>query len=661
MNIPGFYSLASSWLFLFLIPLVIFYFLKLKRPRVEISSLVLWRQVINDQRVNSPFQKFKRNLLLLLQLLLLTSLILAAMQPFFRAGAERAEYLPLLIDCSASMGAKDADGRTRLAVAKQRAGQLIEDLLPDQRMSIIAAGATARRMTNFTDNKTLLREGLDRIQVLDVPSQLEDALRMSQALARNVPIETVLVYSDGNVPQQIDFELPFNLNYQQIPKGGSNMGIISLNARRNQADRWDVFVRLSASPGQEAVGEVTILQDGASIGDEQITLDAGKSQRIVFPVMAGEESLLEVRLKPSTEDSLEADNVAFLNLPKGRPLKVYCSEGLATYRHALSVLPYVDVHPRPDAERPSVFDLLIAEQAVADLEANVRLQIGEIPDALSDIVSVDSGAAVVIDWRRNSELLKHIQFADVLITDDVTTEPGKQESDFEALGFEVLAHGRSGPLIVKKRTGRRVTYHFLFHTDRSTLPYRIGFPILITNLVETALREAELSEVRGNTTGVLPEIVLESNQSYRVAGPNTTGFRSCERCGRGNSRCSGTVRRQLLIPSWWRPSRAGGRGAIEPAGNRPLPQSRSCVFVKWPFPRRPAPSRTIARYGRSWPCWGFPCYWRNGGIFTAAQRRCQRQRNCWRSDFCACPHIRRTPSTRPKAPATAGQEPQGSR
>src|SRR5262245_63456169 len=95
--------LEASWarLFWLLVPLVILYFLKLKRPRLEIPSLALWRSVMNDQRVNSPFQRFKRNLLLLLQVLLLACLALAAMQPILPTGAERAEYLPVLIDCSA--------------------------------------------------------------------------------------------------------------------------------------------------------------------------------------------------------------------------------------------------------------------------------------------------------------------------------------------------------------------------------------------------------------------------------------------------------------------------------------------------------------------------------------------------------------------------------
>ena len=75
MSWGGFQTLSHLWLLTLLAPLVLLYFLKLKRPRAEIPSLALWRQVLQDHRVNSPFQRFKRNLLLLLQLLLLLFLM----------------------------------------------------------------------------------------------------------------------------------------------------------------------------------------------------------------------------------------------------------------------------------------------------------------------------------------------------------------------------------------------------------------------------------------------------------------------------------------------------------------------------------------------------------------------------------------------------------
>src|SRR5260221_998438 len=231
--LPGFTSLGNAWLFALLVPLIAFYFLKLKRPRVAIPSLVLWRQVLNDQRVNSPFQRFKRNLLLLLQILVLALLALAAMQPFLRREAARAHRLPVLIDVSASMGALDrAHGNSRLDEVKRRLRERIDALLPDQEMCLVAFGKTARRLTPFTNNHRELREALDGLAVEDVPSDIEEALRLAQALGRTEPFDKVLLLSDGNLPTQANFELPFQIDFEKTAPGGSNFGIVALNARR---------------------------------------------------------------------------------------------------------------------------------------------------------------------------------------------------------------------------------------------------------------------------------------------------------------------------------------------------------------------------------------------------------------------------------------------
>ncbi len=521
----SFLSLSSAWLAALLLPLVAFYFLKLKRPRHDVSSLVLWRQVIADQRVNSPFQKFKRNLLLLLQILLLALLVLAAMQPLLRSGAAQAERLPILIDVSASMAALDkAGGVSRLDAAKTKVRELIAKLPSDQQLCLIAFSKTARRLTGFTNNKAELRDALAVLEVDDVAGDLEEALRTAQALARGAAFDKVLLYSDGNFPAQTNFELSYRIDFQKLDPAGPNFGITACNARRGVSGQWDVFVQLGGSAQAESTsGTVELLQDGAAIAAENVTLVSGAAPRLVFKVGGEKPAALEARFTPRGFDSLAADNRAWLTLPAVRPLAVYVPPALASYRHALESIEGLVLFPSDGAALPGAFDLVFANaEADLALPARVLCSVGFVPPELQKLVTVESGNASVIDWRRDSPLLQHVTMSDVVLMDDPHRAAGADESALANLGYEILAHGPHGPLIVSRTDGETLRVHILFHTDRSTLPYRVAFPIFISNLVNATLRQAHLGEVEAAPTGVLPALTLASSHSYRIAGP--TGF-----------------------------------------------------------------------------------------------------------------------------------------
>src|SRR5690606_6648293 len=99
-------------------PLVLLYFLKLRRRDVPVASTLLWKKAVQDLQVNAPFQKLRNNLLLFLQLLILAAAALALAEPMWRVQHAFEESIVLLIDHSGSMGAVEADGRTRLEIAK---------------------------------------------------------------------------------------------------------------------------------------------------------------------------------------------------------------------------------------------------------------------------------------------------------------------------------------------------------------------------------------------------------------------------------------------------------------------------------------------------------------------------------------------------------------
>jgi len=520
---PGFYSLPGAWFLLLLVPLVVFYFLKLKRPHKSVPSLALWSQVINDRRVNSPFQKFKRSILLLLQILLLLFLVLSLMQPYIQSGADRALYLPILIDCSASMAATDPETKkTRLDLAKEQVTELIDNLLPDQRVSLIAVSSTARRLTDFTSNQRILKQALATLTVDDVPSKLEDALRITQALSRTVPLKTVLFYSDGNFPKEVNFDLPFELNYQMLPPAGSNLGITSFNARKNQTGNWDVFIRVENTKTSSNPVTIELKQDGQTVAKEELVLGEGDSQRIEFSINTDSGSDLEAILSPGSYDSLPSDNRAFLKIPSSRSLLVYISPDLASYRYALAEDKNLVLYPeKDDATGPAEYDLIIASsENNLEKQALVKLGVGFVPEDLKKFISLETKLTDVVDWNRSSALLRHVELNDVQITEQPVWAENASVEDLEGLGYEVVVHGQLGPLLLQKRNAGDLEYYFLFNTDRSTMPYRVGFPIMVSNLIQLTLQEAGIAEVQAPATPILPAVEYVPENKYLIKTPD---------------------------------------------------------------------------------------------------------------------------------------------
>jgi hypothetical protein len=113
-----------------------------------------------------------------------------------------------------------------------------------------------------------------------------------------------------------------------------------------------------------------------------------------------------------------------------------------------------------------------------------------------------------------------VELSDLVILDRPHSAEGVSDGDYERRGYEVLVHGDGGPLMLQKREGGRLSLCLLFHTSRSTLPYRVGFPVMVSNLVQLAMEQAGLAEGAGSRTGVLRDLLVQPDRLYEVQGPD---------------------------------------------------------------------------------------------------------------------------------------------
>lgn len=214
--------------------LVILYFLKLRRRDVEISTTLLWKKTIQDIQANAPFQRLRRNILLLLQLIVLAGILIAVAQPQMHGERSAGEQRVILIDRSASMAATDGDpekpgAETRLDKAKESALKLVDSLrepgvlgtgVADQAM-VIAFDTTAEVRQQFTADKAQLRAAIGSIEQSDAPSQLAEAMRLARAHLPDKLLNDVVKDESGNVISQQ------NISLEGVKAGGATINLYS--------------------------------------------------------------------------------------------------------------------------------------------------------------------------------------------------------------------------------------------------------------------------------------------------------------------------------------------------------------------------------------------------------------------------------------------------
>src|SRR5580692_3424115 len=173
--------IALLWALLIL-PIVIFYILKIRLKRVPVSTVIFWRQIFDEKKPRSLWQRLRHFVSLLLQIALLVLLIAALTEPFLASEARNSRRVILVIDNSASMNATDVEP-SRLAKAKEEAQQLIKGMRARDEMAIVTTGTQPKVVCGLTSHQRTLRDFLDEIPATEGPTKLVEAMALAHRLA----------------------------------------------------------------------------------------------------------------------------------------------------------------------------------------------------------------------------------------------------------------------------------------------------------------------------------------------------------------------------------------------------------------------------------------------------------------------------------------------
>lgn len=485
---------VQSWALLAAVAaaVIVLYLLKPSPRRMAVASAQIWQRVLKERR-RKP-ERLRWWLSLLLALVIGLALALALTRPEFAAVSGKAEDLVLVVDNAPSMGARTADNRTRLALAVEQAGHLIDAAGAGSRFLVLDSMHTLG--VPAFEARSAAHARLGRIAVtyggrpwipeLAAAAEADNARRM-------------VLISDGVA--QID--APAQAQRISVFRPADNIGITAFDVRAapNDARRFDAFLQvLNASPGIKRA-EVRVTGVGAPPIKRSVQLDGGAAANLSIDVSGFGEGPLKAVVS-AEQDALALDDEAFAYLPsKGRVRIGVVSSGNPALLQSLRMLPRVDVEnvasvPAAAAGR---YDALIYDRVAPEsAPAAPALLIAPPPRAWLPKAAGELTETQVASWDAAHPLIGGVALRDVLVQRAQARKSG------EPTGFDVVARGpHQEALILAAREGRRLAL-IGFALGESNFARQESYPAFLSNAVAWLTREPQAQRHALGNVGVPP-------------------------------------------------------------------------------------------------------------------------------------------------------------
>jgi VWA domain-containing protein/aerotolerance regulator-like protein len=476
---------------LLFVPLILaFYMLRLRRTERAVSSTYLWQKLVRDVEANAPWQRLRRSLLLLLQLLLVIALAFVVARPFSEKRSTLARDVVLVIDASASMGASDVTP-DRLSAAKRAALDALADLPAEGKVSVIAAGATARVVANEVTDRNRLVSLVEGIRGSSAPARMDDALKLAGALAARADGAQILVATDAaGVAPVTTVGAPVSV--LSVGRDRHNQAIVALAVRAEASGiKRSVFVSVANLDAERVTRRLQVLADGAPFSARDLAMEPLRRMDVVIDELPAGARVVETRLSSADAaqpgasgpaDQLALDDRAWAIVPSDRLQRILLvGPGNVYLQNALSLLPNVELYgvtptQYPDTTGKELFDLVVFDGFLpAELPQKPMFAIA--PPATSGLGEVDGKleSPPVGQPEPDEPLLRNVDLTRLHVA-------SAQKLRLPDWARTVIPGPSGASLLYSGMRAGLPAAVLAFDLRQSDLPLQVAWPILAANL-----------------------------------------------------------------------------------------------------------------------------------------------------------------------------------
>lgn len=488
-----FQSLASLWFALSLPLIVLLYLLKRTYIDTNISSSLLWRRLLREQEANRPWQKLKRQLLLLLQLLAAALLVLALLGPYIYGVSESSSPAAVVLDTSASMTASAAgSSESALELAKQELKAWLRAQPSSKSVTLIVTGEEPMVLAANDTDTTTMEQMIDEIKPNYGRADLPAALTLADAVLRQESEGEIRLFTDGQQPVLDNQSVPTTKPLHIVTVNGltDNIAIAAFGISGNEANKGlSAVVTLINHSSKQQIGTLKVMETGKKEVLHSIAYSLKALEQRSFPLSHLPEAA-SYQATIGNGDAYPADNTAFAFPTVSVERKVLLvSEGNLFLNKALQLSGIRTVQADPIQFVPDDATLENYDWVVLDAVDEGNLQSEEWRSLLANkpvwrILSADhlpEGAEKVLPEGSRVKLKEHpviqyLSFEDTYISRLVKGDTGD-------LGDPIVTYGGI-PAIYAGTVNGKPELLFTFDLQDSDLPLRPEFPILISQAAE---------------------------------------------------------------------------------------------------------------------------------------------------------------------------------
>ncbi len=469
------------------------------RPRV-VPSLMLWKRMVRDLEAEATWRRPRWDVLLALQLLVALAVALALARPALPGG--HTQRLAIVMDVSASMGARDVSP-TRFAAARQAVADLASQASPDTTLSLVTAGARPQVIIDNGSAANVIGS-LDGLEIEADGGDLASATRVAAALVGPDAASgsQVVVVSDGAYSLTLEAQ-PVPVSFRGIGGGSEGLAVSDVALRRpvSGGDYLAGFVRVvNLSPDPQSTN-LAILADGVLVDRSPIQIAPSDHSEATFHVPANAQT---VSVGLTDRGPLPAaDRVDLVGYARWTRRVTIVSDAPAAWEHVFSAVPNVTTRSvRPaDFTADAPDDIYLFDGVVPQPLPESGLILVNPPDTTTTVLTrVDTlqRQRQAVSFDTNDPLLLGLDIAPLTVQqlERASTPPWAAPS----------VAAEDTPLILHGIFNNRRTVVFAFDPAKSNLPHLAAYPQLIANTVDwlTPGRQAVLQGGLGPEADIQP-------------------------------------------------------------------------------------------------------------------------------------------------------------